>query len=166
MSLITGKIRSCPFARWQWPIWRCGCEISIFQHPMPRPPGNVSCRFFSFPAPSRITGISFRSNCVRSMIVRSIAIWRSCVNASIRRFPAYPMGDSSPLSCDQLVAFFLRRGEPKYRETLIMTLEKQHDFLNRLLRDPGALNHANAPLADAGYFNEASTGLLNDRERV
>ena len=52
----------------------------------------------------------------------NLAMWvRTCVNASIRRFPAYPMGDSSPLPCDQLVAFFLRRGEPKYRETLVNT---------------------------------------------
>ncbi|HEX4715577.1 MAG TPA: hypothetical protein VH164_11700 [Ktedonobacteraceae bacterium] len=45
----------------------------------------------------------------------------------------------------------------------IVALEKQHHFLDRLLRGPGALNHADAPLPDAGHFDKAGARLLNTR---
>jgi hypothetical protein len=59
------------------------------------------------------------SNRVRSAIRRSIEIWPSCVNESIRRRLACPMDANSPLPCARPAAFLLRRRSPKYRESLL-----------------------------------------------
>lgn len=47
-----------------------------------------------------------------------------------------------------------------------MASEKKHHLFDGLLRGPGTLNHADAPLANAWHFNQAGAGLLNDRERL
>ena len=47
-----------------------------------------------------------------------------------------------------------------------MAAQKQHHFLDRFLCCPGPLDHAGAPFANAGHFNEASAGLFNDFQRL
>src|SRR5260221_14152674 len=87
---------------------------------MRRSPGSVSFPSFSFPAQSRPTRIRCRSNCVHLTTARSIGIWSFCVNGLIRRPLACPTGADSPSPCAQPVVLFLRRGRPKYRDSLIL----------------------------------------------
>ena len=48
----------------------------------------------------------------------------------------------------------------------IVAAQKQHDFLDGLLRGPGFLDHGHALLANAGDLDQAGARLLNNVERV
>jgi len=47
-----------------------------------------------------------------------------------------------------------------------VTLQKQHHFLDRLLRSPGAPDHLDALLRNARDLNETEARLFNDVQRL
>jgi hypothetical protein len=74
--------------------------------------------FFNFLVRSHRTPQWCRLNCIHSTIARSIEIWPSCVNGSIRRYLVCLMGVGSSLPSGLRVAFLLRRSRLIYRDSL------------------------------------------------